>query len=266
MSVVQYYEGDSFLHRLDPRTKLIMLTILTVIVFIVQNFWMIGAILGTVLLLWWNARLPAKTLTSYFKFLSGLFVFIIILQGLFYAGDIVIIKPIIPYGVPLIGGLGKLTLDGIVFGILISARVVCLVCLLPLVTMTTPIHLFALGLSKMGMSYQTAYTMTTALNTIPILENEANVVMDAQKLRAFRVFEEGNLMQKLKAYPPLAVPLVIGAMRRAQMMGVAMDSRAFGALKHRTYLEDISMRPIDYVALVTFVLYSVALLVGNYML
>ncbi|HHY37328.1 MAG TPA: energy-coupling factor transporter transmembrane protein EcfT [Clostridia bacterium] len=266
MSVVQYVEGNSLLHRLDPRAKIIMLTILTIIIFIVENFLMIGAILLTILLLWWSARLPMKTLASYFKFLTGLFVFIIVIQGLFYSGEVILVQPLIPRWVPLIGGLGKISLDGALFGILISARIICLICLLPLVTMTTPIHFFALGLTKMGLSYQIAYTMTTALNTIPVLQNEASVVMDAQKLRAFRVFEEGSFVQKLKAYPALAVPLVIGAMRRAQLMGVAMDSRAFGALKRRTYVEDIIMKPQDYAVLAVFAVYCAAVLVGNFML
>ena len=172
--------------------------------------------------------------------------------------------PIIPSFMPLVGGIGRLTLEGVLFGVLLSLRLLTLVILLPLVTMTTPIHLFALGLIRLGVSHKIAYTATTTINLIPVLRMEAAAIMDAQKLRGFSTFDEGRLFKKLKAYPTLVMPLVIGAMRDAQLMGVAMDVRAFGTSKSRTYVDDIRMSAADWVMLSLVLLYCLTVLYLNF--
>jgi energy-coupling factor transport system permease protein len=93
---------------------------------------------------------------------------------------------------------------------------------------------------------------------IPILQNELGVIMDAQKLRAFQTFEEGKLVDKVKAYPTLVIPLIVGSMRSAQQMGVAMDSKAFGTNKNRTFLDDITFQTRDWVFLSGILLLTVA--------
>jgi energy-coupling factor transport system permease protein len=129
------------------------------------------------------------------------------------------------------------------------------VLILPLVSLTTPIHLLTLGLVRLGLPYRVAYAMTTAINLIPVLQSEANVIVDAQRLRAMQVFEKGRFWQKLRSYPALVTPLVIGAMRRAQLIAVAMDSRAFGASKSRTFVQNIRMRAVDWLFVGATVLY-----------
>lgn len=249
MSLVAYYPGDSFIHKLDPRVKILLLFFLTLVILVSVNYWVIGTLFVFILVLWYIAKLPFNAMLSYFKFLAGISVFIIITQGLFYGGERALVDPLIPEFVPLLGGSGRITLEGILFGVLVSLRMIALVCLTPIVIMTTPVHLLALGLIKLGLPYRIAYMATTALNMIPTLQREIKIIIDAQKLRGLSVFEQGSLLAKMKAYPALVVPLVIGAMRKAQLIGVAMDSRAFGASPSRTYLEDIEMTRMDWVSL-----------------
>lgn len=246
MSLVQYYPGKTFVHRLDPRSKLIALVLLTIVIFAVTDFKIIALIFLGSLCLWLTAKLPLSILFSYMKFLGSLLIILIILQALFYPGQTILLKPLIPHWVPLLGGLGKINKEGIIFGIVLSFRLITLICLMPLVTFTTPIEKFTLGLIKLGLPYTVAYTATTALNMIPILQAELGVIMDAQRLRAFQTFENGKFVEKIKAYPTLVIPLIIGSMRSAQLMGVAMDSKAFGANKDRTFLEDIVLKPQDW--------------------
>ena len=266
MSLIEYYPGHTFIHRLDPRVKIFALLLTTTAIFISENFLVIGVICLTVFTLWLAARLPVRVLGRYFKLLLGLFTFVIIMQGLFLGGPTALVEPVIPAAVPLIGGLGRLSLEGVVFGILLSLRLIALVALMPLVTMTTPIHLFALGLVRLGLPYRIAYTATTAINLIPTLEKEAAAIIAAQKMRGFTVFERGNFGQKLRAYPTLVVPLIIGAMRKAQLMGVAMDARAFGYSTRRTYVEDIKMTAGDRLVLAGVIGYNLAILVANFVL
>lgn len=261
LSVVAYVPGNSFLHNLDPRAKLISLVVLTITVFATTNMVAICVLLGCLVVVWLAAGLPARELAAYFKVLGGLMIFLLAMQAVFYPGRVPLVKPLLPEWLPLVGGRGQITVDGLWFGVVLSARLVTLVLLLPLVTMTTPVDRLTLGMVKLGLPYRLAYTITTAINMIPLLQAELAVIRDAQTLRAYRTFEKGRLSDKVKAYLPLIVPLLIGAMRRAQMMGVAADSRAFGASRRRTYVEDIQLQPRDYLVTALVVAGAVASLV-----
>jgi energy-coupling factor transport system permease protein len=249
-TLVQYIPGQTAFHRLDPRVKIIFMLLVTGVVFIVQNLWVAGALLLTLILIWSLAGLPMSMLKGLGKAMVGIIAFLFVVQALLYPGETALIRPIIPSRVPLIGGVGKVTLEGILFALLLSLRLLATVIVLPLVTITTPVHLFLLGLVRMGLPYRWAYTTTTALNLIPILQAEANVIADAQR----------------RAYPALVTPLVIGAMRRAQLIAVAMDSRAFGATRDRTYIQDIRMRAGDWAFIGFSVLYAALAATLNYLI
>jgi energy-coupling factor transport system permease protein len=265
VSMVQYYPGKTFVHKLDPRSKLIALVLLTILIFAVTDFKVIGMIFCTSILLWMIAKLPASILLGYMKFLGPLLVLLVLLQALFYPGNVYLVKPLIPEWVPLIGGLGKLDKEGVIFGLVLSFRLITLISLMPLVTFTTPVEKFTLGLIKLGLPYTVAYTATTALNMIPTLQNELGVIVDAQKLRAFQTFEEGKFIDKIKAYPTLVIPLIVGSMRSAQQMGVAMDSKAFGTNRDRTFLEDITLGTKDWVFMsCVFLLAVVGIIVNQF--
>lgn len=265
-TLVQYIPGDTFFHRLDPRSKIVFMLLITAVIFIVQNIWVASAVLLTLIIIWFLAGLPFSVLKGLGEAMVGIMVFLFVVQMLLYPGETVLIQPIIPRFVPLIGGLGRIALEGILFALLLSLRLLAMIIVLPLVSMTTPVHIFSLGLVRMGLPYRLAYTTTTALNLIPILQAEANVIVDAQRLRALQVFEKGKFLDKLKAYPPLVTPLVIGAMRRAQLIAVAMDSRAFGATKDRTYIQDIQMRAMDWAFIAFSVLYTMLAVAANYLI
>lgn len=253
-SLVAYYPGTTFFHRLDPRVKTIFLLIVSTSIFMVENMAVAACILLVMVALWYSAKLPSSVLVSIMKVLLGIIAFLFVVQAIFYPGTTPLIKPLIPIG----KGFGQVTLEGVLFSVLLALRLIAMVIMLPLVTFTTPVQDFALGFVKMGAPYRLAYTITTALNLVPILQTETGVIVDAQRLRAMQTFENGKLSEKLKAYPALVTPLVIGSMRRAQLMAVAMDSRAFGASKKRTYLVDLKMKWTDWVFLIGSILFAIA--------
>jgi len=264
-SPVEYYPGRSLFHRLDPRAKIIFLLLFTIVIFVTQHIHVAVAVLLTVIALWCIARLPLRTMGSHLKMWGGLIAFLFVVQVVLRPGEVILINPLIPPSVPLIGGKGNITGEGVLFAFLIVARLLAIIPILPLVSMTTPIHLLTLGFVRLGLPYQLAYTITTALNLIPTLQAEARLITDAQKLRAFRTFEKGGPIAKLKAYPLLVTPLVIGAMRRGQLTAVAMESRGFGAKGKRTYIEDIAMKPRDSAFIALVALYCLAALLMNFL-
>lgn len=253
MSLIEYFPGDSFMHKLDPRVKLIALIVVTIAIFITSNFFVIAAFFLSCLLVWQIAGLPLSKIKGFLKFLISLFAFLTVIQSLFLPGEHYLIN-------------GYFSLEGAIFGLLLSFRLLTLICFMPLVIMTTPINILALGLVKMGMSYKIAYMATTAINIIPTFQDETQVIMDAQKMRGLTVFEKGKLIDKFKAYPVLVVPLIIGAMRRAQLMGVAMDARAFGASKTKTFIEDIKLNGFDILALVVILIFCGIAIWANFAL
>jgi energy-coupling factor transport system permease protein len=258
--MIQYVAGNSLFHRLDPRPKIIFALLMTGVILMVKSLWLTGLILLTMLAWWLAARLPFSALRGLAKALAGIILFLFVVQALFYPGETVLLRPVVPTFIPLIGGLGRVTLEGVLFAAMLAVRLLAMIMVLPLVSLTTPVHLLSLGMVRMGLPYRLAYTMSTALNLIPVLQTEANAIVDAQRLRAFHVFETGRFFDKLRAYPSLVTPLVIGAMRRAQLIAVAMDSRAFGAAQRRTYIQDIQMHARDW-AFILFVAFYVSLIV-----
>lgn len=260
-SMVLYIPGKTFFHKLDPRAKIVFLILVSTSIFTIRNIPLALFGLAVMIAMWGFAGLPWKTLYGLLKTLFGVFVFLFIVQSIFYPGEQAVIKPLIPNFIPLIGGVGKITVEGILFSVLLTLRLLTMIILMPLVSMTTPVQNLALGLAKLGLPYRISFTTTSALNMVPILQSEVGIIMDAQKLRAMRIYEKGKIIDKLKSYTALVTPLVIGAMRRAQSMAVAMDSRAFGATKTRTYLEDIRLKRIDWLFMVITVIYSVGTII-----
>ena len=248
-TLVKYHPGSTFLHRLDPRVKIALLIAFTVVVFSAQDLAVALALLALLGTIWLVAGLPLSTWGGYLRFMLGMLTFIFVIQAFLYPGSTVLVGPLVPADVPLIGGWAVITLEGIAFALLLSVRLLIMISLLPIVTMTTPVHRLVLGLIGLGLPYTLAYTATTTLNLIPILQQEASNVVDAQKLRGLRAFEAGNPWEKLRAYPPLVIPLVVGAMRRAQLMSIAMDARGFGAYSTRTCAEAIGMDRVDWLIL-----------------
>ncbi len=261
-SLIAYYPGDTFIHRLDPRAKIVFMIIVSTSIFMVQKIYIAAFILLVMVFLWILAKLPGSVLWGFMKILLPIIGFLFIVQAIFYPGTTPLIKPLIPIG----KGIGQVTLEGLLFAVLLALRLMAMIIMLPLVSFTTPVQSFALGMVKMGLPYKLAYTLTTALNLVPILQIETGVIVDAQKLRAMQTFEKGKIGEKMRAYPALVTPLVIGSMRRAQLMAVAMDSRAFGASKSRTYLEDISMHFKDWAFLIGSILFSVGIVMASSLL
>ena len=264
MAVIEYLGGSTYLHKLDPRTKVLLSLLFTVVIFMVSRPPVAAGLTLSLVVLWFAAKMPFGKIRAYIKFLSAMVIFITVLQMIFGPGAHYIVKPLFPVWIPLIGGRGALKWEGLVLGFVSGCRLLALVLVLPMLIGTTAPHTLAQGLTRLGLNYKGAFIITSAINLIPVLEEEARYIIDAQKLRGLSAFEEKNILNKLKAYPALAVPLIIAALRRSQMMSFAMDSRAFGAYPGRTWLQPISMSAADYRALAASLVFCTIVLVLNF--
>jgi energy-coupling factor transport system permease protein len=265
MGLVDYQPGTSYLHMMDPRVKIVALLYLSVVVFMVQSIFIVFVMLGVFSALWSKAQLSWKAWWGFAKVVLSIMVLIIVLQLFFYGKNSTahfILGLRLPDHIGILSGYG-LKWEGLEFGILLTIRFLALIILMPMIIKTTTINQISLGMVRLGLPYKVAYMTTTSLNIIPTFQEEIRTIMDAQKLRGMIVFEEGKKWDKFKAYPALVVPMVIGAMRRAQQMGVAMDTRAFGCSKQRTYIESIRMKKSDWMYLMASGLIGAALIAAN---
>jgi energy-coupling factor transport system permease protein len=116
---------------------------------------------------------------------------------------------------------------------------------------TSPDHL-GLALEQSHVPYEFSFAFTTAVRFVPVLAEEAQTIMDAQKARGLEL-EKGNFMKRIRNYVPVLIPLIVSAIRRSLELAEAMESRAWGATKKRTNLYVLKLRKGDYGLLVIIV-------------
>lgn len=109
---------------------------------------------------------------------------------------------------------------------------------------TSPDHL-GLALEQTRIPYEFCFAFTTAVRFVPVLAEEAQTIMDAQKARGLEL-EKGNFLKRIRNYIPILVPLIISAIRRSLELAEAMESRAWGAIEKRTNLYVLKIRRADY--------------------
>ena len=250
----QYFPGNTFIHRLDPRTKLV-LTIVYIVVLFVAHTWMAYALTAVFLVVCVvvSRIRPASLLRG----LKPLFIIILLtaLLNLFYTSG----EPLVQFWIITI------TKEGVRSAVLMVLRIMMLVCGTFLLTYTTaPMQLTdglesLLGpLKKLHVPvHELAMMMSIALRFIPTLIEETDKIMSAQKARGAD-FETGNLIQKAKALLPLLVPLFISAFRRADELATAMESRCYNGGEGRTRMKQLRYSSRDLVA----VLVCAALVAG----
>ena len=244
----QFFPGDTIAHRLDPRTKLLMVTLYIVALFQAKG-WLSYGILTVVT--FGCMRISHISLKNIFKGLKPM-IFIISLTALlniFYTDG----TPIIPGWI--------ITWEGIARAIQMVLRIVLLITGTFLLTYTTsPIALtdgleILLGpLKKLRLPiHEMTIMMSMALRFIPTLIEETDKIMSAQKARGAD-FETGSLIDRAKALLPVLVPLFVSAFRRADELAIAMESRCYHGGEGRTRMKQLIMAGRDYMALALGVL------------
>jgi energy-coupling factor transport system permease protein len=158
-----------------------------------------------------------------------------------------------------------LTLQDIEYASAMTLRFVVLVESFSVFFLTTsPDHL-GLALEQSHVPYEFCFAFTTAVRFVPVLADEAQTIMDAQKARGLEL-EKGNFLKRIRNYIPILIPLIISAIRRSLELAEAMESRAWGAIEKRTNLYVLRMRRADYLLiLISFIIVIVGIYVRYYM-
>ena len=258
ITIGQYFPGNSLLHRLDPRMKLVLTLLFIVVVFLPQNWVGLAAVavfLGVILGL---SRLPAKLLWKSIKPVLFLVAFTSVLNMLYVRGD----------GEPLLAFWRiRIYPEGVATAVFISVRILCLITGSSLLTYTTtPTALtdameYLLKPLKVIRvdAHELAMMMTIALRFIPTLMEETDKIMAAQKARGADL-ESGGLLQRVRALIPILIPLFVSSFRRAYDLATAMECRCYQGGEGRTRMKRLHSAPRDFVALGVYVAVAAALI------
>jgi len=244
---LEYQPGDTFLHRLDARTKLAGFLLMVIAVFLFSNPWYNLAVLLVCMVLAFSIRISSKKLKATFLTLLPILILIILLSSISYAPG-AFQRPfskIILFSLPP-GDLMVGTVGGLMMGISLSLRIFTLVISSTILTVTTPLDDFLQILKKMHVSYKIAFIITTAIRFIPTMEKKAQQIIEAQRARGAK-FHESNFVKRIKAYVPVMIPMIVESLRMSENLAMAMLNRGFGATPHWTVLQEIKARPVDII-------------------
>ena len=254
----QYYPVDSWVHRLDPRTKILLTVAMIVAVFLVKTMVGYALILGFVYLVSKLSSIPFKMLMKGVKPLRFILILTFLLNLFFNNGETLLIN----------WGFLKISYEGLSTAVHYSLRLVFLVLGTSLMTLTTSpialsdgIEMLLSPLKKIHFpAHELAMMMSIALRFIPTLMEEADKIMKAQMARGAD-FESGNIIARAKAMVPLLVPLFVSAFRRAGDLAMAMESRCYHGGENRTRMRVLKITKNDwYAALGVAVLIALVLL------
>ena len=237
----QYYQTESVIHRLDPRVKLVTTICFIISLFIVDNW--IGYLIAILFLalVIRLSRVPVKFMVRGMKSI----LFLLIVAGCFNLF-------LTPGEVLVSFWKLKITKEGIFLASFMALRLILLIMGSSVMTLTTTPNQLTDGLEKLlgplkhlrVPVHEIAMMMSIALRFIPILMEETDKIMKAQIARGAD-FESGNLIKKAKSLVPLLVPLFISAFRRANDLAMAMEARCYRGGQNRTRMKSLHFTKLD---------------------
>ena len=261
ITIGQYYQTESVMHRLDPRVKLLGTLLFIIALFSYKN--PLGYALGIIFLfsVIKLSHVPVKFITKGLKGIIIILLMTVLINLFLTPGNTAI-------------AIGKLTItyEGLAAAFTMMLRLILLIMGSSMVTLTTTPNNLTDGLEK-GMGFlkifrvpvgDVAMMMSIALRFIPILLEETDRIMKAQLARGAD-FESGNLIKKAKSLVPVLVPLFVSAFRRAGDLAMAMEARCYRGGDGRTKMKPLIYKKRDAVAyLILFTFTGVSIFLGRW--
>ena len=245
VTIGQYFPGDSLLHRMDPRVKLVLTLAFIILVFVPKSWagllLAVAFLIAAVVL----SRLPLRLVLKSMKPIVPIVVLTSLINMFYIPGDEIFSL-----------GFLHVTRQGVFTAVFIAVRLLCLIAGSSLLTYTTSPTTLTDALERLlhPLTYlrlnvhELAMMMTIALRFIPTLIEETDQIMSAQKARGADL-ESGGLMQRVRALIPILIPLFISSFRRAIDLATAMECRCYHGGEGRTRMKQMHMAARDGIAL-----------------
>lgn len=243
----QYFPGESAIHKMDPRAKLLFTIAIIVILFIVKTYIGYIAVAGVLLAAIIISRVSIRFVLRGLKPLWFLLILTFVLNLFFYSGQKILLE----------WWIIKIYEEGLIKAITISIRLILLIISTTMMTLTTSPMDITSGLESLlkPLKYvkfpvhEMALMMSIALRFIPTLMEETDRIMKAQTARGAS-FSEGSIIARAKGIVPIIVPLFISAFKRADDLAFAMEARCYDGSSERTNMKKMSFTYRDLIALI----------------
>ena len=254
ITIGQYIDGDSFIHKMDARVKILLSLFYIIMLFLISSPVAYGIVFLFTVFAIRVSKIPPKYIIRGLKPMLYILVFTALINlFMTQGGDVLWVCP----GLDSV----KITKLGAITAAQMIVRLVLLVVITSLLTLTTSPMQLTDGIEKLLKpfeiikvpAHEIAMMMTIAIRFIPTLSEETDKIIKAQTARGAD-FESGNILKRAKAMIPLLVPLFISAFRRADDLAVAMDSRCYHGGKNRTRMKQMKMTGKDAIAVVVMLL------------
>lgn len=261
ITIGQYFPAKSPVHALDPRYKILIMTIFIVSLFFIQSFWPYIFVFAWLFLTIVAAKIPVNMVLKGLKPLRLILIFTFIMNLFFIPGEEI-----------FRWGFLSVSREGLVQAIFMAIRLVLLVVGTSLLTLTTSPLALTEGIEKLMSplkrvgfpAHAIAMMITIALRFIPTLIDEADKIMKAQMARGAD-FESGNVLNRAKNLVPLLVPLILNALRRAEELATAMESRCYRGDEHRTKLNPLRITGKDHLHFALNMIFFIAVCASRWM-
>ncbi len=257
----QYFPGNTVLHRLDPRVKIILTVVYIVAIFLAKNVWSFLAVTLSAVVLVMISSISWKTILKSMKPLIFVLAFTTFFNLFWTQGDTLIFS----------FWRIKIYLEGVYFAVMMILRITALLIgTTILLTYTTSPIMLTDGLERLLAPlrklhlpvHEFSMMMTIALRFIPTLIEETDKIMSAQKARGAD-FETGNLAQRAKALVPILIPLFISAFRRADELATAMECRCYRGGDGRTRMTELKLARHDIASAVAMLAFAALIIALN---
>ncbi len=257
----QFFPGTSFLHRMDPRMKIILSLLYIVVVFLAKTLYSFLFLLMFTAFIVFVGKISPKVILKSLKPLLLILIFTALINVFFTKSGTLLLEF---YFIRIYSG-------GLLYALFMAIRIVCLVAgssvILTYTTspmdLTDAIEYLLSPLKKIKVPvHEFSMIMTIALRFIPTLIDETNKIMNAQKARGAD-FSNGSLLTRAKALIPVLIPLFISAFRRAEELATAMECRCYHGGEGRTRFKVLKMKTTDVLALLCMVSFGCLLALIN---
>lgn len=264
---MQTVARSTWFSRLDFRAKVALFVALTVVGAMWSDPRYGAVLLAAVTASCVAVGIPGSYLRLMFRVMAPFGVLMLFTHGVFNKQHVARLLGVEPgeltpiYSIPadwwLVGG-ARMTVEGVLYGLGVFCRSLTFLMLVPLCVFTTHPDKLVLGLVRLRLPYKLVFVFSSSLRFFPLIFDEIRAVMETQRLRGYAVEEMGAL-QRVKVYARIAVPVILGAMFKAQQIEVVLQAKAFSGRGDRTYLHESTLGAAEWATIAA----SAVLLVGG---
>ena len=241
-----YVPKQSWMHRLDPRVKIIFLPLAMILILSIFNIYLIIGMLVLVHLLLFSAKIPGHKIKWVWKMMLPVTIMIPLLWPLFYQSD---------GGTVILNILNlSITLESILQGTAMALRInaLCFACFI--LMFTTDQATLVRGMVKLGLPFNWGLILAISLRYVPTFYGIINMVLEAQQARGLD-FKSGSFLKRIRAYMPVFMAAIITGLRTSDNLAKSLETRAFGVEpKQRTYYRELKFNNYDIITLVFFLI------------